>query len=409
MTQSSDPGTPTWRTLAGHILVGVPWGVAWTVVVGGGLAAAAAFPIGLPVAAATLLLVPLGAELERDRAVSLLGHRPDRPEPRPLGTPLARVLHHARSHTTWREAFHLATFGPLAILELMVLMSWAMATTAALTAGWWLPAGPFAVGPLTVSRALLSTLLACNGAAGLLAGPAVTRAVGALHRGHLQRLLGGTERDWQARATEAERRRELLAQAASAERERIERDLHDGLQPLLVTAAVTIAGARRSLPSDPEQAQQELEDAQALLRVAMGDVRALVQGLAPRSLRESGLDAALGELAAGTQVPTELEVELREPVDDEAATTAYFVTSEAVANAVRHSGATTITIRVTAEHGHIAVLVSDDGIGGAAPRPGRGLGGLDARTRAVGGELRVLSPPGAGTVVRAHLPNRAVR
>jgi signal transduction histidine kinase len=136
----------------------------------------------------------------------------------------------------------------------------------------------------------------------------------------------------------------------------------------------------------------------------MDDVRSLVQGLAPRSLRESGLDAALGELAAGPPVPTELYVDLAGAVDTETAAAAYFVASEAVTNSVRHGSAERITIRIATADGRLDVVVLDDGVGGAVPTPGRGLEGLDARVRASGGELRVVSPRGAGTTVRASLP-----
>jgi signal transduction histidine kinase len=401
------PGTPSSKLLAtaGHLVVGVPWGAVWTIVVGSGLAAGViAFPLGLPVAAATVLLVPLGADLERDRATRLFGERPRRPEPVPVGGLLDRLRAHVRSRTTWLEAVHLLTLGPLAAVALATMVAWAVATVAALTSGWWLPSGPTSVATVTVPRPLLVTLLAVNGAAALLAAPAMGRAIGTAHRHVVARLLGSDLHGWRARIAEAEHRQALLMRAARAERERIERDLHDGLQPVLVSTAVTIAGARRSLVADPERARRDLEEAQASLRTAMDDVRALVQGLAPRSLRESGLDAALGELAAGTPLPTVLDVDLCDRLDEEIATTAYFVASEAVTNSLRHSSAGNIEIRVSSSGTHLHVVVVDDGVGGAAPRPGHGLDGLDARVRAVGGDLQVESPRGAGTSVRARLP-----
>lgn len=407
MTRLPTPVTPARRALVttGHLVAGVPWGVLWTIVVGGGLLAGiVAFPLGLPVAAATLLLVPLGAELERDRAARLLGRRPRRPEPVPGGRLDRRIRAHLRSRTTWREAAYLITFGPLALLAVVAVAIWTVATVAALTSGWWLPEGSTTIGPVAVARPLLVTLLALNGAAALLAGPALARRMGGIHRHAVATLLGSGDQGWRARAARAEQRQALLERAARTERERIERDLHDGLQPVLVSTAVTIAGARRVLDADPERARRDLEEAQASLRTAMDDVRALVQGLAPRSLRESGLDTALGELAAGTPLATGLDVSLVEPVDQDVAAAAYFVASEAVTNAVRHGDAAQVTIRVASADGQLEVAVLDDGIGGAAPRAGRGLDGLDARVRALGGTLHVESPPGAGTAIRASLP-----
>ncbi len=398
------------RALARHVLVGVPWGACWTTVVAGGLAAGIAlFPLGLPVAGATLLLVPLGAEIERDRAGRLLGRRPTRAEPYPDGTRLDRLRAHLQSKTTWREVAHLVTFGPIAAAELVVVAAWALATVAAVSGGWWLPDGSISIGPVPLARPLVVSLLAVNGAAALLAGPALGRALAGAHRRCVGRLLGAPDADLRTRVEEAERRQRLLQQAAQGERERIERDLHDGLQPVLVSAAVTIAGARKRLDADPARAAHDLDEAQTMLQTAMDDVRALVQGLAPRSLRESGLDAALGELAGSAPVPVELAVDLLRPVDDEPASAAYFVASEAVTNAVRHSGAQRITICVIGRDDRLDVVVTDDGIGGARPRAGRGLDGLDARLRAIGGELHLHSPTGTGTIVSAAVPIGATR
>jgi signal transduction histidine kinase len=84
----------------------------------------------------------------------------------------------------------------------------------------------------------------------------------------------------------------------------------------------------------------------------------------------------------------------------------YFVASEALANTAKYAGATAATVRVVAEHGHTVVEIADDGIGGADGRRGSGLRGLEDRVDALGGTLRVTSPPGGGTVVAAEIPHR---
>ena len=93
-----------------------------------------------------------------------------------------------------------------------------------------------------------------------------------------------------------------------------------------------------------------------------------------------------------------------EDLPDHISTTAYFVASEAVANAVKHAGAGAIALSVRRGDGAVRVSVSDDGCGGAVARPGSGLAGLCDRVGALGGTLGIRSTPGAGTVVEAVLP-----
>jgi signal transduction histidine kinase len=93
-----------------------------------------------------------------------------------------------------------------------------------------------------------------------------------------------------------------------------------------------------------------------------------------------------------------------EPLPDDVATTVYYVTSEAIANAVKHAGATRIDVRIARDDGRLAVRVSDDGRGGAAVTPGSGLAGLSDRVSAIGGALALESRDGAGTTVEAMVP-----
>ncbi len=217
-------------------------------------------------------------------------------------------------------------------------------------------------------------------------------------------LLGPTPEALRQRADESDRRRALLERAAAAERERIERDLHDGLQPLLVSSAVAIASARRLLDRRETDVDERLADVQTQLRQAMHDVRALVQGLAPRSLHEVGLDAALDELVASSPIVCDLDTAVDDELPSTVTSTAYFVVSEAVTNAVRHADATRIRATVHQHDDELRVAVQDDGRGGAAIRPGGGLAGLRARVEAVGGRLDLASPGGSGTTVTVLLP-----
>jgi signal transduction histidine kinase len=154
------------------------------------------------------------------------------------------------------------------------------------------------------------------------------------------------------------------------------------------------------------EAQGLIDAATAELGVAISEVRQLARGLHPTILTEAGLKAAIEALAERTPVPVEVESDAaRYPATVEA--TAYFVVAEALTNVARYAAASHATVRLATAGGALVVEVRDDGRGGADPGRGSGLRGLSDRVAAVGGTLAVDSPPGAGTVLRAHLPLEA--
>jgi signal transduction histidine kinase len=124
-------------------------------------------------------------------------------------------------------------------------------------------------------------------------------------------------------------------------------------------------------------------------------------------VRPAGLDDGLGhalrQLAARSQLRTRVEV-TSERFDDRIETAAYFVASEALANAAKHAGAATVAIAATRRNGSLVVRVRDDGVGGAVPSEGSGLAGITDRIAALGGSVSVTSPPGEGTLIVAELP-----
>jgi signal transduction histidine kinase len=146
-----------------------------------------------------------------------------------------------------------------------------------------------------------------------------------------------------------------------------------------------------------------VERSSGLLDRALEDLDALARGLHPRELTERGLAGALASLADTSPVPVELSVTAeRMPADVEGV--AYFVCAEALANAAKHAGASRITVSAQRRDGRLAVVVRDDGAGGAGFRAGGGLAGLADRVDAVGGTLGLESPPGGGTRLTADLP-----
>jgi signal transduction histidine kinase len=201
---------------------------------------------------------------------------------------------------------------------------------------------------------------------------------------------------------EVEASRARLVYAGDEERRRLERDLHDGAQQRLVSLGMSLRLAQRHLDDGATDFDRLFDQAVAELATAVAELRQIAHGLRPSSL-DDGLHAALTALTQHIPIPVGLEV-MPESLPDEVATTAYYVTSEAIANAVKHAAATRIDVRIARCNGHLEVRVSDDGKGGASMQGGSGLVGLSDRVEAVGGVLALHSADGGGTVVEAQVP-----
>ncbi|HEX8206304.1 MAG TPA: PAS domain S-box protein [Solirubrobacteraceae bacterium] len=203
---------------------------------------------------------------------------------------------------------------------------------------------------------------------------------------------------------ELRRSRARLVEAGDAARRRLERDLHDGAQQRLIALGLDLQVARSTLSRDPAAAADLLETAIADLGAATDELRELARGIHPAILTERGLGPALGALARRSPIPVKVELiaEERPPAAVEA--TAYFVVSEALANAARYSQADSVEVAVLRSDEVLVVAVTDDGVGGAAPGQGSGLAGLIDRVAALDGTLVVTSPSGGGTRVEAVIP-----
>jgi signal transduction histidine kinase len=201
---------------------------------------------------------------------------------------------------------------------------------------------------------------------------------------------------------DVESSRTRLVQAADEERRRLERDLHDGAQQRLVSLGMAIRLAQRHLEDGTVDVHGLFDQAVAELGTAVAELRRLAHGVRPVGL-DDGLRAALVTLTQGAPVPVRIDVDA-EQVPDNLATTAYFVASEAVANAIKHAEPRTIDVSVARADGLLRVRVEDDGRGGASRREGAGLAGLADRVEALGGTLSLRSELGVGTIVEAVLP-----
>ena len=204
-----------------------------------------------------------------------------------------------------------------------------------------------------------------------------------------------------AALVEVAQSRARLQVAASDERRRLERDLHDGAQQALVAIGMRLRSAQAGLPTG-STGHADVEIAIGQLGETVAELRRISHGLRPARL-DDGLGPALEALRASTPVPLTLHVDPaldRQTLPETVAQAAYFVVAEAVANALKHAHASAICVEVDLGDG-VHVQVFDNGIGGVDPRGG--LVALRDRVASVGGTLEVESPPGGGTRVRAVL------
>ncbi|GAA2092267.1 hypothetical protein GCM10009759_17810 [Kitasatospora saccharophila] len=203
------------------------------------------------------------------------------------------------------------------------------------------------------------------------------------------------------RVTELADSRAAVLHAVDAERRRIERDLHDGVQQRLVALRLLLARAGRG--TDPRRTADLLGQAHREAGDLLTELREVAWRVHPSALDALGLDEALAGIAARAALPLRIHYAVPGPLPEAVRTAAYFVVSECVTNAAKHSGAAAVDVRVEQDGARLTVRVGDDGGGGADPAGG-GLAGLRGRLAALDGTLHVHSPHGGPTVVTAELP-----
>lgn len=217
-----------------------------------------------------------------------------------------------------------------------------------------------------------------------------------------QAMLNPRTRELEARVAELRRSRLSLVDAFETERQRIERDLHDGVQSRLVALTMVLGQAEIEVSGGDgaglvRQAHREAE-------AALADLREAVRGIHPRVLTDLGLAAAVHEIADRMPIPVLVDITLDGRPGAQVEAAAYFVTSEGLANVVKHAGARSATVRAWRHDDTLVLHVGDDGAGGARVDAGTGLSGLMTRLDALGGALTVTSPDGGPTQVRMECP-----
>jgi signal transduction histidine kinase len=229
----------------------------------------------------------------------------------------------------------------------------------------------------------------------LLAGVGAAASI-ALDNARLQAELA-------ARLEEVKGSRARVLEAGQRERQRLERDLHDGAQQRLIALSLELSALEKRLSDDPE-GRRRLDEAQAEITRSLEELRSVARGIHPAVLTGHGLAVALEQVAALAPVPVGLTVELEGRLPEQVEIAAYYVVTESLANVAKHAQATAASVKVSRTQSVVLVEVVDDGVGGADSERGSGLRGLADRVEALGGRLRVWTAPGQGTRVEAEIP-----
>ncbi|MFB9441572.1 sensor domain-containing protein [Dactylosporangium vinaceum] len=216
-------------------------------------------------------------------------------------------------------------------------------------------------------------------------------------------LLERRRQNLEARLAWVTTSRTSAVDASAAELQRIERDLHDGAQARLVSVSMSLGMAEHVIDTNVDSAKVLLAEARADTATALTELRNLVRGIHPPVLADRGLGAAIEALRLTSRLPVDLDLRLERRLKLAVESAAYFVIAESLVNALKHSGAQRIGIRVVDLGERLAIDVSDDGCGGADPARGTGLQGIQRRLSAFDGSLSVSSPLGGPTVLTMEL------
>jgi signal transduction histidine kinase len=198
--------------------------------------------------------------------------------------------------------------------------------------------------------------------------------------------------------------RARIVEAGDEARRRIERDLHDGTQQRLVALTLHLQRLRADVPVAERATQEGLEQVERELKSVIEEVQELSRGVHPAQLAVGGLRPSLRALARRSPIPVDVSVDVPERPPASVETGLYYVVSEALANAIKHSQATLVSVTVVGDSGSVRATVADNGVGGAETGAGSGLTGLSDRVDALAGLFSVVSPSGGGTTISVDLP-----
>ena len=374
--------------------------------------------VGLPILVAGVLAARGFAMAERAVQSSILGTELPTPAPKPVpegANWMRRLVHPLTDPQHWLDSLWVLVNFLLVLITFPLALAWSVGSLAIIggpittvVLAEVLPdsqnngLGELLGVPEALELPVDITLQILIGLLFLLTLGPVVRGLTALHQGVARGLLSSRYEE-QQRLARTEESRAAGRTAESTALRRLERDLHDGPQQRLVRASMDLARAEALAAKDPDRAMTVLRETREQLGLTLDDLRRLSRGIAPPILVDRGLAAALTELAAISPIPSTVEspeLDLPEHVE----IGIYYVVSESLANAAKHSGAERIRIEVDRIGEDARVRIHDDGHGGAQMRTGGGLAGLAGRVASLEGRFTVDSPAGCGTRVEAVIP-----
>ncbi|GAA3656491.1 sensor histidine kinase [Microbacterium marinilacus] len=325
-----------------------------------------------------------------------------RPAPRPgFGGFLLRLWHQLIDPPMWRAIANAAIATLLGLLTLALFQALVSSAVLAFAPLYSRGGAVDVLGfEIVVAWAPLAGGLGFVGAAAAIVGVAL------LHGVLARAIVIPTREDQlveQARVSNLQRAGAI--RASEVERTRIERDLHDGVQPRLVSVGMTLGLAQQKIDQDPTAARALIEEAHTSTKAAITELRQLARGIHASVLDDRGLDAALSALAGRSHIPVRLDVRADGRCSRDAEAAVYFSIAESLTNAAKHSRASEcrVTVRVR-EDGILWARVEDNGLGGARVLPGGGLDGISNRVVAAGGSVRLDSPVGGPTALEVSVP-----
>jgi signal transduction histidine kinase len=406
-------GTALWRELARaalNVVLGIAFGVGVSLLVGLSIGFAVTFVIAIPAVWITFQVSAQLGRMERSRAAALLGvNLPSPHVPIAPGNWWSKLRQLVTSASRWREIAYLALALPvLGAFGLAVLALWSasLVLIALIAFVGHLPGGSADLGLFRLHPGAGALAAMLVGLLGLVfVAPQATTALAAVDRVVVRWLLGPhRHREMARRVSELEISRGAAVHGAEVDRQRIERDLHDGARQRLVALAMDLGRARERFDSDPQRARQLVDDAHEEAKAALVELRDLARGIHPAVLTDRGLDAALSAVVTRCPIPVSLSVDLPNRPSAPVESAAYFVVAEALTNVAKHAMANRAHVSIAVQNRRLIIEVRDDGVGGADASRGSGLSGLADRVAALGGWMRVLSPPRGPTSVMVDLP-----
>lgn len=382
--------------LAVMTLLLMPFGLAWNAITHGSGAVGVLLVAGLALLGVGLpLLALLLARYDWQAALLLLYQRVVAPaelrltEPRTLVRPLAYTV------------LMLTLGGAVSVLLALLVIGSGVALISPYLA---LTADEAVIGPFTVRTLPQSLLAAVIGASVLTFLIRLSPLLARVHAASAVQWLTRPEQQLEQELNTTVDSRARLLRAFSTERRRIERDLHDGVQPELLAVSMRLGLALDAMPADAP-GREDVQRAQQQARQTLEVLRRFVRGIHPQVLVDHGLGAAVQELTDNFGIPMVVIDSLPGRLPAEVESNLYFCIAELLTNVVKHSGASHATIELSqSEAQRVRITVQDDGKGGTFLGSQGGLRGISDRVAALDGELRIDSPVGGPTTVQIEVP-----